>query len=153
MAIKYCGRERMGVCAQVSTASHILPLIGIRPVPLPYIRPWARSDKKPPMTSHFDRLHIGCIFAVRMHYPFIFTSCTDPLTPRLRTYARTILCDTRRILILLRHTFLASSATHKLLLQTLWSSFCSYLDLREGDNRQSGYQAPLFVTGEAYHRS
>ena len=163
MAIKYCGRERMGVCAQVSTASHIigvplrihrgLPLIGIRPVPLLYIRPWARSDKKPLMTSHSDRLHIGCIFVVRMPYSFIFMSGTDPPTLCLRTYDRTIPCDTRRILIPLHHPFLASSATHKLLLQTLWSSFCPYLDPREGDNRQSEYEAPLFVTGEVHHRS
>ena len=120
MAIKYCGRERMGGCAQVSTASHIigvpllihrgLPLIGLRPVPLPYIRPWARSDKKPPMTSHFDRLHIGCIFVARMPYSFIFMSGTDPPTLCLRTYDHTIPCDTRRVLIPLHHPFLASSA-------------------------------------------
>ena len=71
--------------------------------------------EKPLMTSHVDRPHIGCIFVVRMHYTFIFTSCTDPPTLCLRTYDRTIPCDTRRILIPLHHPFLASSATHKLL--------------------------------------
>ena len=125
MALWYCGRENMSVCAQVSTASNlvsVLPpthrdllLIGTRPVPLPYIRPWARSDKSPPMTSHVDRLPIGCIFVARMPYSFIFMSGTDPPTLCLRTYDRTIPCDTRRILTPLHHPFLASSATHKLL--------------------------------------
>ena len=54
-----------------------------------------------------------------MHYSSIFTSCTNYPTLYFRTYDRTKLCDTHRILTLLCHAFPAS-VIHKLLLQIPW---------------------------------